>query len=463
MFDYLQKYNNLPKELRDKVSTPKVLASIDSLEKKYGVYLAAVVMKVMVKEIGINDLIRYFILEFKLSEDKSRALVLELKKEIFAGLDDYLALNEAAKSQETKRAERIVKPEPPLRSSNIVFAPKDEKEVKDLAQKVAEYFYKPDPDNVEAKLDNIVKEIKINFGSELLAGRFRYILRTYLRGIRDKIDTRQALTKSIDLGGLGFDLELADNILAIVEKNGQKLDNKVAIKPPAKINLPEDKTSRNEALPRLYKGAGVRDAPYDFSSLKNQKTKTIELDLTHELPPPVPQTVSRKPEERVKTADKIKEPIFSFQSKESKPVYPAIVEKAPLAPRMPQPRLSAQGSGKIKMEDIKFKSKIIGPVDELRYMNLINFRRLNQDPFLAANKIKEKIDLLDEEYSKRIEGIKAWRVSPLNRLYLEMGSASISNSKAIDVIIEERKTASQEYLTAREMEAIIELNKELRF
>lgn len=465
MFDYLQKYNSLPKELKDKVSTPAILASIDSLEKKYGVYLAAVVMKIMVKEIGINDLTGYFILEFKLDEDKSKALALELKKEIFAGLGDYLILNEAVKSQEAKGAERIVKPEPPLLGSNLVFAPEDEKEIKDLAQKVDGYFNKSDLDNhIEAKLDNIIKEIKINFGSELLAGRFRYILKTYLRGIRDKIAVREALMKSIELGGLGFDLESTDNILAVVEKNGQKSGGEVAIKPLAKISLPEDKTSGDEAMPHLYKSAGVHDIPYDFMSLKKNGVKTTELDLTHELPPPVPQTVSRKAEEPVKTPPKIKEPIFSSKPKISQAVYPKEADKAPFPPKIaPQSRLSAQSSGKIKMEDIKFEPKIMSPIDELRYMNLVNFRRLNKDPSLAANKIKEKIDLLDEEYSKMIEGIKAWRISPLNKLYLEVGSESISSKKPINVIIEERKAAGKEYLTAKEVEAIIELNRELRF
>lgn len=495
MFDYLQKYNNLSKELRDKVSTPPVLASIDSLEKKYGVYLAAVVMKVMAKEIGINDLTGYLAVEFKLNEEKSKALVQELKKEIFAGLGDYLSLNEAVKSPETKIAERLVnshtlpagryyaqrqadpkprergvqgaavKPEPPSRGSDLVFAPDDEREIRDLAQKVDGYFNKSGSDNnIEAALNNVIRQIKINFGSELLAGRFRYILKTYLRGIRDKIAVREALMKSIELGGLGFDLESTDNILAVVEKNGQKSGGEVAIKPLAKISLPEDKTSGDEAMPHLYKSAGVHDIPYDFMSLKKNGVKTTELDLTHELPPPVPQTVSRKAEEPVKTPPKIKEPIFSSKPKISQAVYPKEADKAPFPPKIaPQSRLSAQSSGKIKMEDIKFEPKIMSPIDELRYMNLVNFRRLNKDPSLAANKIKEKIDLLDEEYSKMIEGIKAWRISPLNKLYLEVGSESISSKKPINVIIEERKAAGKEYLTAKEVEAIIELNRELRF
>ena len=48
MFDYLTKFNELPRELREKVSSPAAIVAVDALEKKYGVNLAALVLKVMV-------------------------------------------------------------------------------------------------------------------------------------------------------------------------------------------------------------------------------------------------------------------------------------------------------------------------------------------------------------------------------------------------------------------------------
>ena len=79
-------------------------------------------------------------------------------------------------------------------------------------------------------------------------------------------------------------------------------------------------------------------------------------------------------------------------------------------------RPMAKTGGKIKMEDVKFEPKTMGPIDELRHMNLINFRRFDKDPFKAVEKIKEKISLFENEYRKKLEGIKAWRLSPLNKL-----------------------------------------------
>ena len=106
----------------------------------------------------------------------------------------------------------------------------------------------------------------------------------------------------------------------------------------------------------------------------------------------------------------------------------------------------------------------MGPLDEIKYMDLINFRRLDREPVKSAEKIKSKINLLaEEDYGKRLEGVKFWRLSPINKLYLEIGSSSISENKPVDVIIEERKMAGLDYLTADEFKVIMDLNKSLRF
>ena len=116
------------------------------------------------------------------------------------------------------------------------------------------------------------------------------------------------------------------------------------------------------------------------------------------------------------------------------------------------------------MEDVKYIPKLMGPIDELKEMDLVNFRRLSSDPLAAAAKIKEKINFLEEEgYSQRLNGIKAWRQNPINKLYLTIGQESISSQKPVKAVIDERKSADREYLTDREFTAIMDINKELRF
>jgi len=127
-------------------------------------------------------------------------------------------------------------------------------------------------------------------------------------------------------------------------------------------------------------------------------------------------------------------------------------------------RLAVEPESKVRVEDVKFVPRVMGPIDELKFLDLINWRRLDKEPAKITKKVKEKIELLEEEsYAKRLEGIRCWRLSPVNRLYLAMGQASISNNQPVDVIIEERKKQGEEYLTSQEFEAIMDLNRELRF
>ena len=103
-------------------------------------------------------------------------------------------------------------------------------------------------------------------------------------------------------------------------------------------------------------------------------------------------------------------------------------------------------------------------VDELAEMNLVNFRRLSQSPYEAIKKIEDKVGFLEEDsYKKRLEGIKAWRQSPVNKIYLAIGQESIEQKKTVDTVIEDRKNSGKDYITVQEFNAIMDLNKGLRF
>lgn len=457
MFDYLQKYNNLPKEMRDKLSSSQTVAVVDELEKKYGISLAPAVIKIAVKDVDINGLAGYFGQEFKLDEKKAQNLSDDLREKIFKDLLVYLGIS--------KKSELGIRPESPSRTSFFISA-EDEKEIRELAEKIgAPAENLSSEDQTEEKINRIIKNLQINFGSELLAGRFKNILKTYIRGIRGKIETKQAFIKPVESGGLGFDSVSAEKILLAVDKNSQlPVGEALSIKTFPKIKVAEDEINK-EKLKQL-RDVGVRDFDYDLSSLK--KAAAPKLDLAHELAPGVPALFEKKvaPEKEKIKAEK--EPILEKIPKEKIAPPPFVKVKEPdfssRAESVSQKiRIMPQTGGKVKMDDIKFEPRIMGPIDELRYMNLINFRRLDKNPLRATEKIKEKINLLEDEYKRKLEGIKAWRLSPLNKLYLEMGGLSISDKKPIGIVIEERKAAGKDFLNDQELEAIIKLNKDLRF
>lgn len=117
------------------------------------------------------------------------------------------------------------------------------------------------------------------------------------------------------------------------------------------------------------------------------------------------------------------------------------------------------------VDDVKIQqSMVMGPIDELHAMDIVEFRRLSPDPVAAAGKLKDKIQLLGQEaISKQAEGVQAFRESILNQMYIEIGNSSIASGKAVADLIAERQSQGQITLSLNEFNAIADLNKELRF
>lgn len=495
MFDYLQKYNSLPREVRNKLSASDVISSLNLLEQKYNVNLASTVMKVAILDVNIFELALYLRNEFNLDQNASEQLAEDLISNVFYGIVGYLGVEGKLSVKPKKNLEINTTKEPeitkrdsdlPVFKPSFFFSLEDEKEIKDLTEKYSEYTKSSSFDSrAEERINTIIEKVNLNFGSEVLAERFRKIIKTYIRGIRDRIETKQALIKPFTAGGLGFDNESSEKILLIADGDIKDNQQDLNIQPPKKIIVPEDMEKpesgkiAKEKLDEL-KNAGVRDMEYDLKSLAKIKLSE-RLDTEHELAPPPPgitpvrsavDAVIKKSADDKKTAQ-VEKAQDSKQREMKKIVVESAADKGPkkpAAPEWPQPSIKQMDGSrripikrKILIEDIKYEPKIMSPIDELRYMNLINFRRLDSNPFAATEKILNKINLLDDEYSKRVEGIKAWRVSPVNRIYLKIGEESINSKKSIGETIQERKAAGQDYLSDQEIEAIIELNKKLRF
>lgn len=559
MFDYLQKFNKLPKELRDEVSTPAKMAAINVLEEKYSINLASVVMKIMVKEVLIQDLVSYFIKENNLEKEKAEALVEELKDKIFRSVANYLnfqiapaVLNNQSKitpnfsvTKSPDVLNTINKKDFSPQSNNVetsesFFSPHDEEEIRELAKKINNFGAQESSQiNSEQIIEQVIEQTKIKFGSEALLSRFKNILAVYLKGIRDRIETKQTMMKSVNEGGLHFDQNAVDKIFKAIE-SVRNSTPKTFVKPP-RIKVPEDDhiQEKSQDISEL----GSRDVPYDLAGgskkfdggrLKvgddgkvieqgtgsmEQRTENIEQGDKKRLAPPPPAIMeqgSKNKEQKAKDKKRLAPPppaisekveskklkvgefsvpsdkenykmeavgIKDQQSGKIKKIIGEIKKEPKIEKKLPpiktvrdiepvkkqakptmQARKISEPSGKRRMDDVKKVPKVMSPIDELAYLNLVNFRRLGSTPEEATQKVKQKIELLGEErYSKRLEGIKAWRRSPVNRLYLQIGNESISQAKGIDAIIEEMTKKGENALSVDEFNAVMKLNKEIRF
>ena len=125
------------------------------------------------------------------------------------------------------------------------------------------------------------------------------------------------------------------------------------------------------------------------------------------------------------------------------------------------------------MEDVKIVKKIknnveerelVGPLEELKRLTLEDFRYLSDDPIVATQKIREKIVLLaDESFEKGIQGIKEWKKSEINKIYLSILNDALIKHLSIDDILIKRKEERKTVLSKKEFDAISKLNQNLRF
>ncbi len=505
MFDYLRKFNNLSNELKNKVTGPRAMEIIEELERKYEIDLAPLVIKIMIKDIMIVELDKHLSLKFGIPEKKAKSLIEDLKNTLFKDVKDYLCINkeetvftenhEIKKFVEDKEKKKVNSIHSEIGekektstsssgdSANFFFSAEDEEEIRDLSEKIDLREVNSHTENIDDKLNKLAKELSINFSSEILKERFRKILSTYLRGVRNRIDTKLTMMKTVKEGGLGLDGDQTFKILSKAEVCKENISGEAKI-----VNAIPEKFKTEEL---------VRDVEYDISSFEKEKSddnsqqlappplsisssKILEkkspfvetnninsvdknvdnteesdnivgdLDLTHELAPPPPKVAmvedsksKEKSEEKIREENKLKEEFLKNNQLTRK-----IKEVA----------------GKKKVEDVKHVPHAMGPIDELGFMNFTNFRRLSSNPVKAVEKIKEKIKLLEEEhYGKKLEGIKAWRKSPINKMYLEIGQTAMEQNKSIEDCLKERKNDPKKYLSKEEFDAIMDLNKALRF
>ncbi|MFH1089071.1 MAG: hypothetical protein V1716_01455 [Candidatus Uhrbacteria bacterium] len=252
-------------------------------------------------------------------------------------------------------------------------------------------------------MEKIVMETGLKL-DEASQKKFVAIVEARLKDIRDAFETRSVLERSIEQGGLAISgLQLAKT-----------------------TELLEEMVSDWQKVMRI-------------ESDKNKQT-VRETKLAEE---------TKKKAEAKAAAQAAK---------------PKIMPK-PIAPVMNNNSAVISQSSRPILNDITPPArKLAGPIDELQNLTLEEFRRLSSDPKEAKLKIKDKIDLLEEQgMGQKILGIKAWHSSPVSRLYLEMTKTALLSGKTIEDISAERSRLNQETLSSTEVKVINELNGSLRF
>ncbi|MBI4093039.1 MAG: hypothetical protein HY420_03905 [Candidatus Kerfeldbacteria bacterium] len=310
------------------------------------------------------------------------------------------------------------------------LTPEDHQEIAEHAERLSGLAVEP---NVHAivpeAVQNIINKAGLKFADEHLEQRFASIITSRLKGIRRPAEAVELLTRAIKIGGLGYDQALADRIINEANAVAERFHDRGEVKKIAE----EQKLVNAPPMPLPPK---VPEAPPPvYASTQPPATSPG-------LPPPFRPAIIGAP-----AAVRINEP------------------PSPVAlPPLPTAALRPVVSDRPQVSDIRGTSRLVGPVEELHNMTLVDYRRLGQTAVQCVRRVYEKIQRLGlESFSKKAEGIRAWRESEVYRLYLNIGQESLLANKAIRQIVGDRQTAGKPTLSEEEFMLVADLNKKLRF
>lgn len=298
-------------------------------------------------------------------------------------------------------------------------------------------------ENIEKKIAESIASIihasKITFSLPETKIRFENLVRTRLRDVRNADDVRAALTAPQKNGGLGLPSIAAEKVGQLIEAEHAALTS----------TLHTEKKREAEAISRTSaQGVETRTQDKRAKELKELEERFIAL-----------AGKSKLLKEREVLLPPVKmESGMRNQELGTEPKRPEL--KSVLSPASIKPVLGT----KPRIEDVKFSPKLTGPVEELRGMTIVEFRRLSKDAKEATLKVRDKIDLVKEQgHEKYVAAVRGWKESEPSRLYLELSRKALETGTPIPTLVAERESQNLSTLTVAEFQAILSLNAGLRF
>ena len=294
-------------------------------------------------------------------------------------------------------------------------------------------------------IPGIVKEICQNqafqLEDEMLRGRCEKIVESRVRDVRDAFAARGALEKPVEQGGVGISGRRLADMVQMLESLVQTYHK----------NLQDQQTQEREAT--------TQQQPTREALAKNEENLLSKryIELTGRMPQervaPAAPSVSRTSaaisahHEQLQREGKIDAEKVKSVVEQSKT---QAVKRAP--------------AGRPSMQEVTFQKRLHGPTEELKTLSLADFRRMSKDPLQAATKVKDKVDLLEDQgYDKKVEAIQAWRSSPMNQMYVALTRDTVLKGVPLQEILSQKRQAGEEIFTDEELKAVMKLNADLRF
>jgi len=377
--------------------------------------------------------------------------------------------------------------------------------------------------------------IIIRFGfadsDQVLAKRLENIIVSYLKDIRDEMETVDSLSRARKVGGMELSKDEADRLMRLIKeqeflndknrvfKNNLSQQDFLSSVSSSNNNQSTADISQNQPTDRAIENPSAtvkQNIPasnlnlpkpnQSFAKTAFSPSKSMpKIEMEDGLP------VITMPDDLIVPQDDmiVKPEIFPFDKLEEKEFHNRLkslasndkmngVKSLPiqqnsqpgikiniqsdvspaqpadnLPPPSPPPFMTTKqmpdtpvvkNPSKPTMDGLKFEKKLTGPVEELATLTLIEFRRLSDDPKIATSKVKEKIELIGQDgFGKKIEAIDAWNKNEISRFYRLLGQTAMADGQPVENVIKERLVSGKPTLSLPEFEAVMELNRGLRF
>ncbi len=315
--------------------------------------------------------------------------------------------------------------------------------------------------------NEVMNEAGIRFPGEYQDDRLRNAVSSRLREIRDWPETEETLSKPLNAGGVGLRPEAVAKIKASLEPRVARIDAEL-YKKEKQQTLEALKNERQaEAGRKTARGvAETRELDELYRQVTGKKSGPQNTDhgtRITEHGTGVADHGSRITEQRPAARPALAKPALAPLAKAPTPA--AGRPEAPKAPTAAVKTAPAPGPAPAPtMTDVQAVNRLVGPIEELRRLSLSDFHKLAADPAEAARKIQDKLKLLEEDsFAKKFDGIAALKESELISIYFALARASLMKGVSIEEAIAGRAAENLPGLTIAEFNAIMELNKAMRF
>jgi hypothetical protein len=342
----------------------------------------------------------------------------------------------------------------PVMPEVILAAPEVDTDKQDIV-KQAQVSAKKDIANdgnserLKAAVDKAVVVATTTLTEKRLAKKdFAAVAEKAIRGVREEMQTR-----SLFLKDYGLDEAAIDKLMVAIA-DGKKFYDGARVELSLISRLRPTLSVGGEGVVKSVVPTAAEVMDKRFAEV----TKTLPKASIKPVLDEARVSAARSKEDEVAgQAAKIDQAKLEVAAEKSKPV----MAKTSLTVGSVPPPLPGEPA---TMNDVKFTSRLVGPVDELGTMLPADFRRLSSDPVEATRKIEDLLAALQTTaYEERIRGIQAWRNSPVCRLYAAMAGEALQAGIALAEVATKRRNKGEESLSPAEIKAIGSLNAKMRF